>query len=165
MRAAGVNAIRTYTMPPRWFLDLALEHDVRVMAGMPWEEHVAFLDDRAAARRSSAGCVTPRARSRDTLRSSATPIGNEIPASMVRWHGPRRIEEFLRRLVDAAKEEDPDGLVTYVNYPTTEYLQLPFLDFVSLQRLPRVGGALARVPRSAAEHCGRPATASWRNRA
>ncbi|MGH7411486.1 MAG: glycosyltransferase, partial [Candidatus Methylomirabilis sp.] len=28
----------------------------------------------------------------------------------------------------AAKDEDPDGLVTYVNYPSTEYLQLPFLD-------------------------------------
>src|SRR5207245_1952432 len=28
------------------------------------------------------------------------------------------------------KKEDSDGLVTYVNYPSTEYLQLPFLDFV-----------------------------------
>jgi GT2 family glycosyltransferase len=28
------------------------------------------------------------------------------------------------------KSEDPEGLVTYVNYPTTEYLQLFFLDLV-----------------------------------
>ena len=28
------------------------------------------------------------------------------------------------------KDEDPRGLVTYVNYPTTEYLQLPFLDLL-----------------------------------
>jgi GT2 family glycosyltransferase len=40
------------------------------------------------------------------------------------------VERFLRRLYDAAKEEDPAGLVTYVNYPSTEYLQLPFLDFL-----------------------------------
>src|SRR5438132_1185604 len=30
----------------------------------------------------------------------------------------------------AAKGEDPEGLVTYVNFPTTEYLQLPMLDLV-----------------------------------
>jgi hypothetical protein len=51
-------------------------------------------------------------------------IGNEIPAGIVRWHGRRRIERFLRRLYDAAKVEDPGALVTYVNYPTTEYLRL-----------------------------------------
>src|SRR5690606_15928777 len=30
----------------------------------------------------------------------------------------------------SAKSEDPDRLVTYVNYPSTEYLELPFLDYV-----------------------------------
>src|SRR5207302_1126082 len=42
----------------------------------------------------------------------------------------RRVEEFVKRLYRVAKEEDPDALVTYVNYPSTEYLQLPFLDFL-----------------------------------
>lgn len=50
---------------------------------------------------------------------------------MVRWLGPRRIQRYLERLAGVVKAEDPDGLVTYVNYPTTEYLQLPFLDLVS----------------------------------
>jgi GT2 family glycosyltransferase len=57
-------------------------------------------------------------------------IGNEIPAPMVRWLGRRRVERYLERLYRAIKTEDPHGLVTYVNYPTTEYLQLPFLDLV-----------------------------------
>src|SRR5213078_2847526 len=57
-------------------------------------------------------------------------IGNEIPAPIVRWYGKRRVERYLEQLYRAAKEEDPEGLVTYVNYPTTEYLQLPFLDLV-----------------------------------
>ena len=57
-------------------------------------------------------------------------IGNEIPASIVRWYGRQRVERFLKRLYRAAKAEDPESLVTYVNYPTTEYLQLPFIDFV-----------------------------------
>jgi hypothetical protein len=58
-------------------------------------------------------------------------IGNEIPASVVRWYGYRRIERHLRRLCDASKQADPDTLVTYVNYPPTEYLDLTFLDMVS----------------------------------
>ena len=49
MRAAGINAIRTYTVPPRWFLDLAQQHGLYVMVGLPWEQHVAFLDERHRA--------------------------------------------------------------------------------------------------------------------
>jgi O-antigen biosynthesis protein len=55
-------------------------------------------------------------------------IGNEIPAPIVRWHGRRPIERFLASLYQRAKAEDPNALVTYVNYPGTEYLSLPFLD-------------------------------------
>ena len=99
------------------------------MVGLPWEQHVAFLDDRARAR-------AIEERVRDGVRACAGhpavlcyAVGNEIPAPIVRWHGRRRVERFLERLYVAAKEEDPGGLVTYVNYPTTEYLELPFLDF------------------------------------
>ena len=48
----------------------------------------------------------------------------------MRWHGRSRVARHLERLYHAAKEEDPGALVTYVNFPTTEYLHLPFLDFV-----------------------------------
>jgi GT2 family glycosyltransferase len=50
---------------------------------------------------------------------------------MVRWLGRRRVEQYIKRLFRVVKEEDPEGLVTYVNYPSTEYLQLPFLDLVA----------------------------------
>src|SRR5262249_55020337 len=47
------------------------------------------------------------------------------------------------------KDEDPDTLVTYVNYPSAEYLQLPFLDFfcfnVYLESEPRFSAYLARL--------------------
>ena len=56
-------------------------------------------------------------------------IGNEIPSDIVRWHGTRRVERFLAELCDVAKQADPDSLVTYANYPPTEYLDLSFLDF------------------------------------
>ena len=40
-------------------------------------------------------------------------IGNEIPASIVRWHGPRRVERWLERFYRIVKAEDPGGLVTF----------------------------------------------------
>lgn len=130
MAEAGINAVRTYTTPPIWLLDAAAETGLRVFLGWPWEQHVAFLDGK-----------TPRFlenRIRAAVRGLAAhpavlayAIGNEIPSPLVRWYGHQRIEKFLERLYCAAKEEDPDGLVTYVNYPSTEYLELPFLDFVS----------------------------------
>ncbi len=126
----GLNAIRTYTVPPRDLLDLAQDFGLRVMVDLPWENHVTFLDDKKRAR-------SIEQRVRAGIRSCAGhpavlcyAIGNEIPAPIVRWHGVRRIERYLKRLYLAAKTEDPRALVTYVNYPTTEYLQLPFLDFI-----------------------------------
>jgi hypothetical protein len=35
----------------------------------------------------------------------------------------------LRDLVEVAKDANPRALITYGNFPPTEYLQLPFLDF------------------------------------
>jgi GT2 family glycosyltransferase len=128
MAASGINAVRTYTVPPRWLLDLAARHDLMVMIGLPWEQHVAFLDDRDRLR-------TIHSRVREGVRSCAGhpaiagfAVGNEIPASIVRWYGRRRCERHLKQLCETVKSEDPTALVTYVNYPTTEYLELPFLD-------------------------------------
>lgn len=50
MATNGLNALRTYTVPPRWLLDLAQQYGLSVMVGLPWEQHVAFLDDRRTAR-------------------------------------------------------------------------------------------------------------------
>jgi GT2 family glycosyltransferase len=130
MAANGVNAIRTYTLAPRWLLDLAQRHGLYVMVGVPWEEHVTFLDDAGRARsiKEQIGAGVRACAGHPAVLCYA--IGNEIPASIVRWHGRRRIERFLEQLYHVAKKEDPDALVTYVNYPSTEYLQLPFVDLV-----------------------------------
>ena len=49
---------------------------------------------------------------------------------MVRWHGPERVRAFLKRLVAAIKAIHPDGLVSYANFPSTEYLTIDFTDFL-----------------------------------
>ena len=58
-------------------------------------------------------------------------IGNEITGSIVRWYGRTRVQRFLAELCRVVRQEDPGALVTYVNYPTTEYLELPCVDFVA----------------------------------
>ncbi len=128
MAENGINAIRTYTAPPTWLLDMAQKHGLRVMVGLWWEQFITFLDDDKTAQ-------SIQKKIREGVRAYAGhpallcyAIGNEIPSSIVRWHGHRRIEQFIEKLYSIVKEEDPQGLVTYVNYPTTEYLQLPFLD-------------------------------------
>jgi hypothetical protein len=112
--ANGFNTIRTYTVPPRDVLDTAWRHGLRCLIGMPWEQHVAFLDDPERA----ASIV---ARVRAGVRACAGhpavfayAVGNEIPAPIVRWHGREAIERFLATLVDVVRAEDPDALVTYV---------------------------------------------------
>jgi cellulose synthase/poly-beta-1,6-N-acetylglucosamine synthase-like glycosyltransferase len=58
-------------------------------------------------------------------------LGNEIRSDIVRWHGPRAVNRFLRELYDLGKQSDPEGLFTFSNYPPAEYLDLNFLDIVS----------------------------------
>jgi GT2 family glycosyltransferase len=131
MASAGVNVVRTYLPPPVWMLDAAQEEGMLVMVGLAWEQHVAFLEDNRRAT-EIVECV-----GRQVRECQAHPailcyaIGNEIPASIVRWHGKRQIERFLERLYREAKASDPGGLFTYVNYPSTEYLELPFLDLTA----------------------------------
>ena len=55
---------------------------------------------------------------------------NEIPCDIVRYVGGQKIEEFIDELVDTAKAEAPDCLVTFANFPTTEYLNPQGVDFV-----------------------------------
>ena len=43
----GLNTVRLYTPPKPDLLDEAARHGLRVMVGLPWSQHVAFLDDGA----------------------------------------------------------------------------------------------------------------------
>src|SRR2546428_793600 len=132
MRANGLNAVRIpHTMPPRSLLDAARRHGLWVMAGLSAEQYLGFLIDRKKPLSEIETLV--RSKVRECAGHPALlcyALGNEIPASVARWLGRRTIEQYLERLYRAVKAEDPDGLVTYVNYPTTEYLQLPFLDLL-----------------------------------
>ena len=128
MARAGINTVRTYTAPRDELLDQAADAGLHLFAGVPWTQHVAFLDDRKlarAARQEIVRSVRRLARHPATLLIA---VGNEIPAGVVRWHGAARVEQFLRETYDEAKAAAPDALLAYVNYPPTDYLDLACFD-------------------------------------
>src|SRR5919106_6976169 len=44
MTELGVNCFRTFTPPPKWLLDRAASHGLRAIIGIPWAQHICFLD-------------------------------------------------------------------------------------------------------------------------
>ena len=155
MAETGINTVRTYTVPGEALLDEAARHGLKVMAGVPWTQHVAFLDDRALVRqirRDTAAAVRALAAHPGSLLFA---LGNEIPPAVVRWHGQPRIERFLRELYDEVKAGAPQSLLTYVNFPPTEYLDVDAYDVcafnVYLHREPELHAYLARLQHIAGE--------------
>ena len=157
MAGNGINCVRTYTPAPRWLLDVAQKNGLRVMVGLAWEQHVTFLDDKKITERIIQRIRTGVKACAKHPALLCFTIGNEIPPSIVRWHGHRRIEIFLHTLYRLAKAEDPGALVTYVSYPTTEYLQLSFLDFICfnvyLEAPANLEAYLARLQTRWGLHC------------
>ena len=132
MAAHGFNTVRIpHTVPPRSLLDIALRHGLRVMVGLSAEQFIGYLIDTDKKAPNIHAIVREKVRvvkGHPALLCYA--IGNEISAPVARWLGHKRVERYLRAIFDVVKDEDPQGLATYVNYPTTEYLQLPFIDFL-----------------------------------
>ncbi len=149
MASLGVNTVRTYTPPRRDMLDAAAREGLRVMVGLPWSQHVAFLDDGALKRTIRREISAKVAELGDHPAVLTFALGNEIPPGVVRWHGRLRVERFLRGLYEDAKAASPNSLFTYVNFPPTEFLDLSFLDIcafnVYLHREPELRAYLARL--------------------
>jgi len=131
MRELGANTVRLYHPPPRWLLDLASEHGLRLIVDMPVHKHATFLslgNDWRAERK----------RVREAVRTCAghpalfaVCVTNEVPADVARWSGAVNICARVDALIDVAKHEDPDCLCTFANFPSTEYLQPRHIDFLS----------------------------------
>jgi len=125
----GANLLRVYHVPPRWFLALAQAHGLKLLVDVPWNKHLCFLDDdrsrqeaRGAVRAAAEACARHPA-------VFALSLVNEIPADIVRWSGDAAVCEFIDELVAVAKQEDPDLLCTFGNFPPTEFLRPQNVDF------------------------------------
>src|SRR5262249_43920882 len=99
IRQGSANLVRVYTIPPKWFLDLAAERELRLLIDVPWNHRRCFLDSAEArmeicdaVRRAIYSCARHPA-------VFAFSVANEIPADVVRWSGARKVADFIDELI------------------------------------------------------------------
>ena len=156
MRETGLNVVRIYHSPPRWFLDQCAAADMRVLVTLPWEKHIEFLRERSIRKQIAENV---RAAVKAQAGHSAIfgyLVGNEISSTMARWLGTRRVIEFVERLIQIGRAIDPDALFSYATYPPTEYLLPQNADFscfnVYLHNQRDFEGYLLRLQNLTGEH-------------
>ena len=127
--AAGFNTLRTYALPPADLLDAADETGLRLLVGLhhdDWRSATSTGRAASAAVRAAGEAAVDEALERLAGRHcvAAVLVGNEVPGDLVRLHGRRRVEGVLSDLVARVHQGAPGLLVSYANYPTTEYLRI-----------------------------------------
>lgn len=94
---AGLNTIRTYPVPPRWLLDAAQRQGLRVMVGVPWEEHITFLDDR---KRATSLRVIPKLKEAGAVLRVYDPQGGD---NLARMHAPDDQLRYVESAYEASR--------------------------------------------------------------
>src|SRR5258708_14155308 len=93
---------------------------LRLMVGIPWPFHMAFLDSRDMQRDIRDAILNTVGEMRQFGETIAVySIGNEIRSDIVRFHGPRALSRFPSELYDLGKQIEPNALFTASNYPPT----------------------------------------------
>lgn len=131
MTAAAINALRLYHPPPQWFLETAEQFGLSLLIDIPWSKHLCFLDSARAQAEARQAVRDAVQHGQGFASIFAYSVGNEMPPSVLRWHGKQRVERFLRELIDVAKQADAESLATYASYPPTEYLEVQGADFLT----------------------------------
>jgi glycosyltransferase involved in cell wall biosynthesis len=129
MRQIGLNVLRVYYSPPRWFLDRCHDAGIRVIVTLPWAKHIEFLRERKARAEIVRSVRTAISANAGHPAILAYLVGNEISSPMVRWLGVRRVTDFVERLIRIGRRIDPETLFSYATFPPTEYLLPQNVDF------------------------------------
>jgi glycosyltransferase involved in cell wall biosynthesis len=129
MRQVGLNVVRIYHAPPRWFLDHCAAAGMRVLVTLPWAKHIEFLRERSAREEIAEAVRVAVSAHAGHPAIFGYLVGNEISSTMVRWLGVRRVTEFLEKLIRIGRGIDPNVLFSYATYPPTEYLLPQNVDF------------------------------------
>ena len=125
--ATGLNTVRLYDIPPPEMLDMSAECDLRLIVGLGGDDWRMERDTGRAARRrilASGRRSIEQAMSLCAGRGEvmAIAVGNEIPVDLVRLHGAHDVSAVLSELIAEVHSLDPEMMATYVNFPTTEFL-------------------------------------------
>ena len=129
MRQVGLNVVRIYHAPPRWFLDRCADARIRVLVTLPWAKHIEFLRERSTRKQIAEAVRVAVSAHAGHPAIFGYLVGNEISSTMVRWLGARRVMEFVEELIRIGRSHDPDVLFSYATYPPTEYLLPQNVDF------------------------------------
>ena len=91
MAQSGINAVRTYTVPPTWLLDTAEQAGLQVLVGLPLEREVGRLNDRVLLVRPGRVDVVPRHRAFLPLlaKPAVLPLRHRTPCSSTRRRAAR----------------------------------------------------------------------------
>ncbi|MGA2442284.1 MAG: glycoside hydrolase family 2 TIM barrel-domain containing protein, partial [Tepidisphaeraceae bacterium] len=126
----GANCLRIYHIPPAWFLDLADEFGLKIFLDVAWAKNLTFIGDENLTRQAQEAVRSAARACGNHPAVLALSVVNEIPSDIVRYVGRHKVEAFIDGLVEIAKSEAPDCLVTFANFPTTEYVNPRGVDFV-----------------------------------
>lgn len=127
---AGVNTVRVYTTPTEGLVHLAMERGLYLLIDVPWPKHIDVYGDAKMEAMCLEMVEEGINRSAHWPNVLGVMIGNEIPPDLARWAGPDRVAAFLKRLYLHAKSLNPDRLLGFANFPSTEFLPLGFFDFI-----------------------------------
>ena len=156
MRDAGLNVVRIYHSPPRWFLDRCAAAGMRVLVTLPWEKHIEFLRERSTRKQIAENVRAAVKAHAGHPAIFGYLVGNEISSTMARWLGTSRVIEFVEELIRIGRAIDPDALFSYATYPPTEYLLPQNSDFscfnVYLHNQRDFEGYLLRLQNLTGEH-------------
>lgn len=135
MEAAGLNTVRTYSLPSSDVLEIAAEMNLRLLVGLHYEDwRYETSPSRAARRRvvdrGRAALEAAMDRCAGHPEVMAISVGNEVPADVARVHGVKAVEEGLAELVSEVHAADIEMLATYCNFPTTEFLDVEGQDLI-----------------------------------
>ena len=95
IRELGINLLRVYHVPPKWLLDAAAAHGLRVLISIPWTQHVEFLNSGALRRQIVRTIREAVAKNAGHPAIFGYFVGTEVPTTMVRGLGARRVVELL----------------------------------------------------------------------
>jgi O-antigen biosynthesis protein len=136
IRERGLNAVRTYHVPPLDVLEAAEAAGLRLLVGLEyrdWRLLEPGRRSRRAIRDAGRRAVDEALEACRDHRGAilGISVGNEIPTDVVRLHGISAVQDQLSELVRQLHDGDPSLLATYVSFPTTEYLDVEGSDFLA----------------------------------
>src|SRR3989440_6351406 len=109
----GANVIRVYHTPPKWFMDMAQDAGLKSFIDVAWPKNLTFVGDREVTEQAHAAVRQAARTCGNHPAIFAISVVNEVPPDIVRFVGREKVEQFIDDLVDTAKAQASECLITF----------------------------------------------------